>query len=184
VIRCLLSAAWSLTSLQQWLAKHAQPVPNASLWKFKLHHYLAFCGETSQNRLSQSEAWVGPRFGLAPTPAETEVGALIVSYVLGSWFDRDFHGVTGSKCNLDSNHAVHARRSLTSYSSRACSTAHRRRSGLRSFPPQYPSGSFIQRQFRYQPLQLAVLLLQFLQSGLWGGFSVRLTSICRSVVTI
>jgi hypothetical protein len=32
---------------------------------------------------------------------------------------------------------------------------------------------FIQRQFRYQPLQLAVLLLQFLQSGLWGGFSVR-----------
>src|ERR1019366_5232908 len=35
----------------------------------------------------------------------------------------------------------HARRSLTSYSSRACSTAHRRRSGLRSFPPQYPSGS-------------------------------------------
>jgi len=141
VIRCLLSAAWSLTSLQQWLAKHAQPVPNASLWKFKLHHYLAFCGETSQNRLSQSEAWVGPRFGLAPTPAETEVGALIVSYVLRSWFDRDFHGVTGSKCNLDSNHAVHARRSLTSYSSRACSTAHRRRSGLRSFPPQYPSGS-------------------------------------------
>src|ERR1035437_3999020 len=30
---------------------------------------------------------------------------------------------------------------IPSYSSRACSTAHRRRSGRRSFPPQYPSGS-------------------------------------------
>jgi len=29
---------------------------------------LAFCGETSQNTLG-SEAWVTPRFGLAPTPA-------------------------------------------------------------------------------------------------------------------
>jgi hypothetical protein len=27
---------------------------------------LAFGGETSQNRLSRSEAWVTPRFGLAP----------------------------------------------------------------------------------------------------------------------
>ena len=36
---------------------------------------LAFCGETSQNNL-WSEAWVPPRFGLAPTPASTEAGAL------------------------------------------------------------------------------------------------------------
>src|SRR5207245_10343322 len=35
---------------------------------------LALCGETSQNIL-WSEAWVTPRFGLAPTPAETEAGA-------------------------------------------------------------------------------------------------------------
>jgi hypothetical protein len=68
---------------------------------------LAFCGETSQNRLSGSEAWAAPRFGLAPTSVSAEAGALIVkSYRLGWWFDRDFHDVTGSKCDLDSNHAV------------------------------------------------------------------------------
>jgi hypothetical protein len=36
---------------------------------------LAFCAETSQNTVSGPEAWVTPRFGLAPTPAETEAGA-------------------------------------------------------------------------------------------------------------
>src|SRR5205814_7186648 len=36
---------------------------------------LALCGETSQNSL-WSEAWFAPRFGLAPTPASTEAGAL------------------------------------------------------------------------------------------------------------
>jgi hypothetical protein len=36
---------------------------------------LAFCGETSQNTLG-SEAWVTPRFGLAPTPVQAEAGAL------------------------------------------------------------------------------------------------------------
>jgi hypothetical protein len=35
-------------------------------------------------------------FGLAPQPVQAGSGALIVSYVLGWWFDRDFHGVTGS----------------------------------------------------------------------------------------
>ncbi len=37
---------------------------------------LAFCGETSQNRFSRSEAWVTPRFGLAPPTALTADGAL------------------------------------------------------------------------------------------------------------
>jgi len=44
---------------------------------------LAFCEETSQNNLG-SEAWVTPRFGLAPTPASTEAGAL--SQLLSYWW--------------------------------------------------------------------------------------------------
>ena len=36
---------------------------------------LALCGETSQN-ICGSEAWVTPRFGLAPTPVQAEAGAL------------------------------------------------------------------------------------------------------------
>src|SRR5207248_696668 len=35
---------------------------------------LALCGETSQN-ICGSEAWVTPRFGLAPTPVSAEAGA-------------------------------------------------------------------------------------------------------------
>jgi hypothetical protein len=35
---------------------------------------LALGGETSQNRISWSEAWLTPRFGLAPQPASTEAG--------------------------------------------------------------------------------------------------------------
>src|SRR6266478_34573 len=42
---------------------------------------LAFCGETSQNTL-WSEAWVTPRFGLAPTPVSAEAGALICYSVI------------------------------------------------------------------------------------------------------
>jgi hypothetical protein len=45
---------------------------------------LAFCGETSQNRFSRSEAWVTPRFGLAPTPVQAEAGALI--QLLSVWW--------------------------------------------------------------------------------------------------
>ena len=64
---------------------------------------LAFCGETSQNDLG-SEAWVAPRFGLVPASAETEAGTLNVSYDLGWWLDRDFHGLTGSgNANRDSD---------------------------------------------------------------------------------
>src|SRR5437016_6267296 len=36
---------------------------------------LAFCGESRQD-IFGSESWLTPRFGLAPTPAETEAGAL------------------------------------------------------------------------------------------------------------
>jgi hypothetical protein len=69
---------------------------------------LALCEETSQNRFSRSMAWVTPRFGLAPTAARTDAGAHYVrDYPLGWWFDRDFHGVTGSECDLDTDdHAV------------------------------------------------------------------------------
>src|SRR6202035_4645741 len=38
---------------------------------------LALSGETSQNALG-SEAWVTPRFGLAPQPVQAGSGALIV----------------------------------------------------------------------------------------------------------
>ncbi len=67
---------------------------------------LDFCAEKSHNKFG-SGLWFTPRFGLAPQPVKAGSGALIVSYVLGWWFDRDFHGVTGSECNLDSdNHAA------------------------------------------------------------------------------
>src|ERR1700692_118968 len=62
---------------------------------------LAFCEETSQNRFSRSMAWVTPRCGLVPASAETEAGTLSVSYVLGWWLDRDFHGLTVSEANCD-----------------------------------------------------------------------------------
>jgi hypothetical protein len=38
---------------------------------------------------------------LAPPTAGTGSGALIVSYVLGWWLDRDFHGLTVSEANCD-----------------------------------------------------------------------------------
>ena len=44
-----------------------------------------------------------PRSGLAPQPVSAGSGALIVSYVLGWWFDRDFYGMTGSECDLDAD---------------------------------------------------------------------------------
>jgi hypothetical protein len=48
---------------------------------------------------------LGRGSGLVPTPAETEVGALTPLFNFGWWFDRDFHGVTGSESDLDSDHA-------------------------------------------------------------------------------
>ena len=51
---------------------------------------LAFCGETSQNSIGP-EAWVTPRFGLAPQPVSPGSGALTVKvYPLG-WNDVHFH---------------------------------------------------------------------------------------------
>jgi hypothetical protein len=48
-----------------------------------------------------------PRFGLAPQPVSAGSGALSVSYGLGWWFDRNLYGLTGSKCDLNSdNHVV------------------------------------------------------------------------------
>jgi len=44
--------------------------------------------------------------GLAPQPVCAGSGALNVSYVLGWWLDRDLYGLTGSECDLDSDHAV------------------------------------------------------------------------------
>jgi hypothetical protein len=45
-----------------------------------------------------------PRSGLAPTPAETEAGAMSSNdYRLGWWLNRDLYGLTVSKCDLDSN---------------------------------------------------------------------------------
>jgi hypothetical protein len=70
---------------------------------------LAFCEETSQNRFSRSMAWVTPRCGLAPTPAETEAGAYYVRvYPLG-WYDGYFHRWTVSSeayCDYDLHCAV------------------------------------------------------------------------------
>ena len=65
---------------------------------------LALGGETSQNTYG-SEAWVTPRFGLAPPPVSAGSGALIKNYSLGWWFDRDIYGVTGSDSDRDSDHA-------------------------------------------------------------------------------
>jgi hypothetical protein len=59
---------------------------------------LDFCAEKSHNEFG-SGLWFTPRFGLAPQPVSAGSGALCVSY-LGWWLDRDFHGVTGSECNL------------------------------------------------------------------------------------
>ena len=65
---------------------------------------LALCEETSQNRFSRSKARVTPRFGLAPTPAETEAGAYYVRvYPLG-WINGNFHrGTVGSEANRYDN---------------------------------------------------------------------------------
>jgi hypothetical protein len=51
---------------------------------------LAFCGETSQNILG-SEAWVTPRFGLAPAPVSLGAGALSVRDYGLRWHNGYFH---------------------------------------------------------------------------------------------
>ena len=50
-----------------------------------------------------SGSWFAPRFGLAPTPAETEAGARYVRvYPLGWWYDGNFHRWTvRSEANCD-----------------------------------------------------------------------------------
>jgi len=76
---------------------------------------LAFCGETSQNTFG-SEAWVTPRFGLAPQPVCAGSGALSVKgYPLG-WNNGYFHRWTVSS-ETNHNHDFHcvppfSRRSL------------------------------------------------------------------------
>src|SRR5438477_10687731 len=55
---------------------------------------LAFCGETSQNTFG-SEAWVTPRFGLAPPTARTADG--VFSQVLWLWW-RSGHGLSDTLC--------------------------------------------------------------------------------------
>ncbi len=65
---------------------------------------LDFCGGTRHNRFSRSRAWVTPRFGLAPTPAETEAGAhyvRVLVYPLG-WINGYYHrGTVGSEADLN-----------------------------------------------------------------------------------
>jgi len=66
---------------------------------------LALCGETSQNIL-WSEAWVTPRFGLAPQPVSAGSGALIVKgYPLG-WYNGYFHRWPVSS-EANHNHDLH-----------------------------------------------------------------------------
>src|ERR1035438_7217384 len=57
----------------------------------------------------------------------------------------------------------HAPRSDNRCCSRACCTAQRRRSGLRSFPLHVLQDLLLQRQLRYQPTQTTVLFLQLFQ---------------------
>jgi len=65
---------------------------------------LAFCGETSQN-ICGSEAWVTPRFGLAPPTVAAGSGALIKRDGL-RWNNGYFHRWTvGSEA--DGNHDLH-----------------------------------------------------------------------------
>jgi hypothetical protein len=56
---------------------------------------LDFLAEKRHNEFG-SGSWLTPRFGLAPQPVQAGSGALNVSYGLGWWLDRDFHGLTGS----------------------------------------------------------------------------------------
>ena len=66
---------------------------------------LAFCGETSQNTLG-SEAWVTPRFGLAPPTVRAADGAHFASvYPLG-WNDGHFHRWTVRR-EVDRNDYLH-----------------------------------------------------------------------------
>jgi len=44
-----------------------------------------------------------PAFWISPATCFSRKRALIVSYDLGWWFDRDFHGVTGSECDPDAD---------------------------------------------------------------------------------
>ena len=63
---------------------------------------LALGGETSQNRGSRSEAWLTPRFGLAPQPVSAGSGALSVTgYEL--WWANGYihHGAASSEDNLN-----------------------------------------------------------------------------------
>jgi hypothetical protein len=43
---------------------------------------------------------------LAPPRVATQSGALVLSYGLGWWLDRDLYSLTDSECDLDSDHAV------------------------------------------------------------------------------
>src|SRR5205823_3026172 len=64
---------------------------------------LDFCAELSHNEFG-SRSWFAPRSGLAPQPVSAGSGALNVSYGLGWRFNRDFHGVTVSECDLDADY--------------------------------------------------------------------------------
>ena len=63
---------------------------------------LALSGETSQNRSSWSEAWLTPRFGLAPQPVDAGSGALIVTGY-GLWWANGniHHGAASSEHDLN-----------------------------------------------------------------------------------
>lgn len=80
---------------------------NCGVLAFRAGHVispLALCGETSQNSFG-SEAWVTPRFGLAPLTVPAGNGALSYNgYGLGRWFNRDFYDwPRRSETNLNSD---------------------------------------------------------------------------------
>lgn len=64
---------------------------------------LALCGGKADNKFG-SEWRLTPRFGLAPLPVEAGSGALSQRIKLGWWFNRNFHGLTGSsEANFNSD---------------------------------------------------------------------------------
>jgi hypothetical protein len=129
---------------------------------------LEFSGETCDHKL-RSEVRVTPRFGLAPTPASTEAGALIVEGYLVRWINGYYHrGTVGSEG--DPNRDLHC---VPPFPCRSVSLA--------------LSGSYLEPKsislisLGLFPRQLRVMgfpesLKRYRSSGSWGGSSKQIRS--------
>ncbi len=76
---------------QRWIRRLPKYPNRLQVWCWHLRQApLALCGETSQNS-SGSEAWVTPRFGLAPTSVDAEAGVFSRLLSSSGWRGHPHH---------------------------------------------------------------------------------------------